>query len=79
MLVSLYTVRVVLNTLGAEDYGIYNVVAGVVAMFGFLSNTLSIGTQRFLSLEIGRGNNIEQLNRVFNVSFIIYLAENRVL
>jgi O-antigen/teichoic acid export membrane protein len=72
MLVSLYTVRVVLNTLGAEDYGIYNVVAGVVTMFGFLSNALSYGTQRFLSLEIGRGNN-EQLNRVFNVSIVIYL------
>lgn len=37
MIVSLYTVRVVLNTLGAEDYGIYNVVAGVVTMFSFLS------------------------------------------
>ncbi|MDR1747438.1 MAG: hypothetical protein LBR47_00070 [Spirochaetaceae bacterium] len=37
MLISLYTVRVVLETLGAEDYGIYNVVAGVVTMFGFMS------------------------------------------
>ena len=37
MIVSLYTVRVVLNMLGAEDYGIYNVVAGVVTMFSFLS------------------------------------------
>jgi O-antigen/teichoic acid export membrane protein len=72
MLISLYTVRMVLNILGAEDYGIYNVVAGLVTMFGFLSNTLSLGTQRFLSLEIGRDNN-EQLNRVFNVSIVIYL------
>jgi O-antigen/teichoic acid export membrane protein len=73
MLVSLYTVRAVLNTLEVEDYGIHSVVTGVVAMFGFLSNVLSFGTQRFLSLEIGRGNNIEQLNRVFNVSIVIYL------
>jgi O-antigen/teichoic acid export membrane protein len=41
MLVSLYTVRVVLETLGAEDYGIYNVVAGVVTMFGFLSSSMT--------------------------------------
>jgi O-antigen/teichoic acid export membrane protein len=73
MLVGLYTVRTVLNTLGAEDYGIYNVVAGLVTMFGFLANVLSLGTQRFLSLEIGRGNDTEQINRVFNVSVIVYL------
>ena len=41
MLVSLYTVRVVLNTIGAEDYGVYNVVAGVVTMFGFLSGAMA--------------------------------------
>jgi hypothetical protein len=41
MLVSLYTVRVVLNTLGQKDYGIYNMVAGVVAMFWFLSGSIA--------------------------------------
>ena len=44
MLVSLYTVRVVLKALGAEDYGINNVVGGIVTMFGFLSSTMSGGT-----------------------------------
>ena len=48
MLVSLYTVRAVLATLGAEDYGIYNVVAGVVVMFGFLSGAMAtVGVLRF--------------------------------
>jgi O-antigen/teichoic acid export membrane protein len=72
MLVSLYTVRVVLNTLGAEDYGIYNVVAGVVTMFGFLSNSMAAASQRYFSFEIGR-KDFEQLKRIFNLSFEIYV------
>ena len=54
MLVSLYTVRVVLNVLGAEDYGIYNVVAGVVTMFNFLSGAMASSSQRFFSYDIGK-------------------------
>lgn len=54
--ISLFTQRVVLDKLGASDYGIYNAVAGVVAMLGFLNGTLSTGTSRFLTVEIGRGN-----------------------
>jgi O-antigen/teichoic acid export membrane protein len=72
MLVSLYTIRVVLNTLGAEDYGIYNVVAGVVTMFGFISASLASGSQRFFAFEIGRGDQV-RLQQVFGVTFIIYL------
>jgi O-antigen/teichoic acid export membrane protein len=72
MLVSLYTVRVVLETLGAEDYGIYNVVAGVVTMFGFLSNSMATSTQRFLSFEIGH-NNHERLKKIFSISLVIYV------
>jgi len=53
MLVSLYTSRVILNTLGVEDYGIYNVVGGVVTMFAFFNSAMSSATQRFLSYEIG--------------------------
>jgi len=52
--VSLYTVRVVLNTLGAEDYGIYNVVAGVVVLFSFLNNAMATSTQRFLNFNLGK-------------------------
>jgi O-antigen/teichoic acid export membrane protein len=71
MLVSLYTVRVVLNTLGVEDYGIYNVVAGVVTMFGFLSNTMAAASQRYFSFAIGRGNS-ERLQQIFSLSLIIF-------
>jgi O-antigen/teichoic acid export membrane protein len=72
MLVSLYTVRAVLNALGAEDYGIYNAVAGVVAMVGFLSTSMASGSQRFFSFEIGRGDQV-RLRQVFSVTFVIYL------
>jgi O-antigen/teichoic acid export membrane protein len=64
MLVSLYTVRVVLNTLGAEDYGIYNVVAGITLLFGFLNGTLSGATSRFFSYELGNGDN-QRLKQTF--------------
>lgn len=72
MLVSLYTVRVVLATLGAEDYGIYNVVAGVVVMFGFLSGAMATASQRFFSFWLGRGDT-EKLRKTFSVTVCIYL------
>jgi O-antigen/teichoic acid export membrane protein len=71
MAVSLYTVRVVLKTLGVVDYGIYNVVGGIVVMFGFLSNTMASASQRFLAFELGRGD-IQQLKRTFSMTVIIY-------
>ena len=72
MAVSLYTVRVVLNVLGAEDYGIYNVVAGVVTMFGFLSGAMATASQRYFSFDLGQGNT-EHLKTTFSVTFQIYL------
>jgi len=72
LLVSLYTSRVVLQTLGVTDYGIYNVVGGVVALLGFVSNSMSISVQRFLSYDIGK-NDIVSLNRTFNTSVIVHL------
>jgi O-antigen/teichoic acid export membrane protein len=72
MTASLYTVRVVLNTLGAEDYGIYNVAAGIVTMFAFLSNSMASASQRYFAFEIGRGD-FERLKRVFSVSLAIYV------
>ncbi len=71
MLVSLYTVRVVLEILGAEDYGIYHVVAGVVTMFGFLSSAMASASQRYFSFDIGRGD-IEQLKKTFRVTVTVY-------
>lgn len=73
MLVSLYTSRVVLNALGVEDYGIYNVVGGFVAMFSLVSGSLSAAVSRFLTFELGKGN-IERLKRVFSTSFFIHVA-----
>jgi Na+-driven multidrug efflux pump len=73
MLVSLYTVRVVLNTLGALDYGIYNVVGGVVAMLSFLSNTMASASQRFFSFELGKKDYI-RLKQTFSLTFIIYIG-----
>jgi len=71
MIVSLYTVRVVLNTLGVVDYGIYNVVGGIVVMFSFLSNTMASASQRFFAFELGR-NDIFQLKRTFSMTLFIY-------
>lgn len=72
MVVSLYTSRVVLEVLGVSDFGIYNVVGGVVAMFGFINGSLAITTQRFISFELGK-QNIEQLKMVFGVSCSIHV------
>ena len=71
MLVSLYTSRVVLNVLGIEDYGIYNIVGGIVAMFSFLNGAMSSSTQRYLTFELGKENQC-QLNKVFSTSMIIH-------
>lgn len=71
--VSLYTSRVILQNLGVEDFGIYNVVGSVVTMFVFLNSAMTSVTQRYLSFEIGR-NNEEQLNKVFNISLVIHFG-----
>lgn len=73
MLVSLYTSRVVLQALGVEDYGIYNVVGGVVAMFSMISSSLSSSVSRFLTFELGKGNR-EGLKRVFSTSLSIHVV-----
>lgn len=72
LLVSLYTVRVVLNTLGVEDYGIYNVVGGIVSFFSFLSGTMASATQRFFSFSLGQKDD-NKLNITFSVNLIIYI------
>ncbi len=73
MLISLYTSRVILDALGVEDYGIYNVVGGVVAMFSMISGSLSSSISRFLTFEIGRGDR-EKLKRIFSTSIYIQIA-----
>jgi Na+-driven multidrug efflux pump len=73
MLVSLYTSRDILDTLGVEDFGIYNVVGGVVTMFAFFNSAMSSATQRFLSFEIGKDDFI-QLRKIFNAAQIIHIG-----
>lgn len=72
MVVSLYTSRIVLNVLGVEDFGLYNVVGGFVTMFGFLNSAMASATQRFLAYEIGRNDTV-QLRNVFSMSINIHV------
>jgi len=72
MVISLYTSRVTLATLGVVDYGIYNVVGGVISMFAFLNSSLSSSTQRFLTFSLGQGDFI-QLKKVFTASLNIHI------
>ena len=78
MAVSLYTSRVVLNALGVEDFGIYNVVGGVVAMFSVLSGSLSAAISRFITYELGKGNQ-ENLNKIFSSAVTIQLILSGII
>ena len=71
MFISLYTSRVVLDKLGVEDFGIFNVVGGLAAMFTFFSSSLSNATQRFLNIELGQ-NNLNGAKKVFSQYFLFY-------
>lgn len=69
--VGLYTSRVVLDVLGVSDYGIYNIIGGVVVLFSFLNNALISATQRFLNFNIGK-KEVEAVHRVFCMSMNAY-------
>lgn len=71
MAVTLYTSRVVLSALGVEDYGIYNVVGGIVAMMGVLNGAMSVSTQRYLTFELGRGDMV-RLKQTFSLCLTIF-------
>ena len=73
MAVTLYTSRVILQVLGVEDFGIYNVVGGVALSFVFFSASLSNATQRFLNFELGVGN-IDNVKNIFNLSLLTYVV-----
>lgn len=71
MIVSLYTSRVILQTLGESDFGTYNVVAGVVVLFSFISNAMATGTQRHLSYELGKPDG--DIAKIFTACFRIHV------
>lgn len=72
MVVSLYTSRVILKTLGIGDYGLYNVVGGVVAMFSFINATMSTATSRFLTYELGHKDE-NKLKDTFSAAFWVHI------
>ena len=72
MVITLFTSRIVLKELGVTDYGLYNVVGGVVTLFAFLRSSMSSSTQRFLSFEMGKGN-VENLRNIFSICFSSHL------
>lgn len=72
IIVGLYTSRMVLQTLGVNDYGIYNVVGGIVAMLAFLNSAMTSASQRFISFELGT-QNYQKLKEIFSTSVTIHL------
>lgn len=72
MIISLYTSRIVLQVLGVDDFGIYNVVGGLIVLFSFLNGAMASATQRFLNVELGKGD-ITCVKRVFSMSMTCYI------
>lgn len=72
MVVTLYTSRVVLSTLGVDDFGIYHLVGGFITMLGFLHGAMSSATQRFLAFELGKSKD-NDISNIFNMSMNIHL------
>lgn len=70
-IIGLYTSRIILNTLGVEDFGIYNVVGGIVSILATFNSTMSVASFRFMNMALGR-NDTEFLKTVFNSSLIIH-------
>lgn len=71
-LISLYTSRIILKALGIEDFGIYNVVGGIVVMFSFLNSAMALSVNRFFAYELGRKNYV-QLKRLFSLSVNVHI------
>ena len=71
MIISLFTSRIILQSLGIEDYGIYNVVFGMVVLFAFVNSAMATGTQRHLSYELGKENG--NIAKVFSACLYIHI------
>ena len=71
--IALVSVPLVLKALGASDYGLYNLVAGVVAMLSFLNNSMTVSSQRFMSVAMGERNE-RNINSIYNTSFLLHLG-----
>ena len=69
ILVNLYSTRLILNAMGVEDYGIVNLISGIVAMLSFIQNSMSVSSQRYMSFNMGKHDETLMV-RVFNSSFL---------
>lgn len=78
LVIGLFTVRMILSILGVTDYGIYNVVGGVVSMFSFLSGSLATSSQRYFSIEIAKKDELA-LNKVFSLNLTVFILISIVL
>ena len=78
LLISLYTVRVVLSILGIEDYGIYNLIGGVVVLFSFINAASSGSTQRYLNFALGE-NDLKKASQIFTSSIRIHLVVSLII
>lgn len=78
MAISVYTSRVTLEALGVDNYGIYNVVGGFVALFAIVSGSLTAGISRFITFELGRGNN-SNIEKVFATTLVVQLSLSTIL
>ena len=72
LIIGLYTSRVVLQVLGVSDYGLFSVVGGILAMFTFISNSLSVATSRFFNVEMGRPEG--DVNRSYNINLVLHVV-----
>ena len=75
---SLYSTRLILSALGQSDYGIYSVVAGVIAMMSFITNALVVTTQRFLSIYHGK-NDPQKIRQIFGNSMLLHILIASIL
>lgn len=72
MAITLISVPMLLKAMGASDYGLYNLIAGVVGMLSFLNNCLTVSSQRYMSVSMGSGDN-DRINLIYNTSFFLHL------
>ena len=73
MFIGLYTSRVILDSLGVNDFGLYNVIGGIVGFLGFINGSLSVATIRYIAYEQGHHSNVDRLHSVFCTSKIIHI------
>ena len=79
MFLTLYTSRIVLAKLGVEDYGTYNIVAGITVMFASIKSMFASAVQRFYNFEIGKEDDKERINLIFNIGLRIHIIGAIVL